>query len=91
MRARNPGSKPSKSGKPVDDAPPSAQPPVEEQDDGDAMEEDKSENPVEEEEEPQRVRIVRLELPSACLVKEATNEIVYSCPDHLRRLPRLNS
>ncbi|XXH04630.1 hypothetical protein Hte_011047 [Hypoxylon texense] len=51
--------KPSKSGKPVDDAPPSAQPHVEEQEDGDAMEEDQQEDPlVEEEEEPQRVRIL---------------------------------
>lgn len=42
------------------DVPTSAQQPVEEQEDGDVMQEDRSEDPVEEEEEPQRVRIVRI-------------------------------
>ncbi|KAI6090366.1 RBP11-like subunits of RNA polymerase [Hypoxylon rubiginosum] len=40
------------------DVPTSAQQPVEEQEDGDVMQEDRSEDPVEEEEEPQRVRIL---------------------------------
>ncbi|KAI1777939.1 DNA-directed RNA polymerase [Hypoxylon cercidicola] len=42
----------------MDDAPTSAQQPVEEHDDDDAMEKDPSEDPFEEEKEPQRVRIL---------------------------------